>query len=110
MGVTQTDKFTSQQNAIASFAKAIGHPARVAILQELFKVDGCICNDLSHTVKLAQPTISQHLQVLKKAELIQGSINGTSVCYCINKDTWSKMKSQLAELFDLDLLKQVDCC
>ena len=86
MGLTKTEKFTDQQNEIALIAKAMGHPARVAILQHLFKINTCICGDLVEEIGLAQPTISQHLKELKQVGLIQGTIEGTSICYCINQN------------------------
>ena len=65
MGLAKTEMFTDEQNKISLFAKAFGHPARVAILQHLFKIDTCICGDLVNEIGLAQPTISQHLKELK---------------------------------------------
>ena len=67
MGATKTEYFTDQQNEIASLAKAIGHPARVAIIEYLIKVDACICGDIVNELPLAQPTVSQHLKELKNA-------------------------------------------
>ena len=93
MGLVKTEKFSDLQNEIALFAKAFGHPARVAILQHLFKTDACICGDLVHEIGLAQPTISQHLKELKHLGLIKGNVEGTSVCYCIETKNWTKMKT-----------------
>lgn len=93
MGVTKTEIFTDEQNTIAQIAKAIGHPARVAILQYLIKINTCICGDLVDEIGLAQPTISQHLKELKNIGIIQGNIEGTSVCYCINQDKWAEINS-----------------
>ena len=84
MGLAKSEIFTAEQNEIANFAKAFGHPARVAILQHLFKINSCICGDLVNEIGLAQPTISQHLKELKHLGLIKGTIDGTSVCYCID--------------------------
>ena len=109
MGLTKTEIFTNEQNAISNFAKVIGHPARVAILQLLFKADSCICGHLVNEIGLAQPTISQHLRELKKMNLIKGNIEGTSVCYCINKAYWSKMKTILMPFLDQDLQSEL-CC
>ena len=86
MGLTKSDIFTKQQNEIASIAKVLGHPARIAILQYLQKKEGCICGDLVGEIGLAQPTISQHLKEMKNIGIIKGSISGTSVCYCIDYD------------------------
>jgi len=84
MGLTKTEIFTDQQNQIATIAKAFGHPARVAILQSLFKTNTCICGDLADEIGLSQPSISQHLKELKRLGLIKGNIECTSVCYCID--------------------------
>lgn len=76
-------------------AKAIAHPARIAIIQILIKTNRCICGDLVDELGLAQPTISQHLKELKNAGIIQGTIEGVSVCYCIDPKVWK----QLGDLF-----------
>jgi DNA-binding transcriptional ArsR family regulator len=109
MGITKTEIFTEQQNEIATFAKAFGHPARVAILQHLFKINACICGDLVEEIGLAQPTISQHLKELKNLGLIKGSIEGTSICYCIDTDNWTKMKKVMTQFLDQDISKE-SCC
>ncbi|UNY98895.1 metalloregulator ArsR/SmtB family transcription factor [Zhouia spongiae] len=100
MGITKTDIFTEEQNQIAKIAKVIGHPARVAIIQHLIKVNQCICGDLVDVIGLAQPTISQHLRELKNIGLIKGNIEGTSVCYCIDSENWNRFKSLLSTFFD----------
>ncbi|GAL68729.1 ArsR/SmtB family transcription factor [Jejuia pallidilutea] len=109
MGLTKTEMFTDEQNQIALFAKVFGHPARVSILQHLFKIDACVCGDLVEEIGLAQPTISQHLKELKHLGLIKGNIEGTSVCYCIHKDNWTKMKDIMLKFLNQDLSK-LDCC
>ena len=86
MGLTKNEIFTDEQNEIALLSKVIGHPARVAILQHLFKINSCVCGDLVGEIGLAQPTISQHLKELKQLGLIKGTIEGTSVCYCIDSE------------------------
>ena len=91
-------------------AKAFAHPARVAILQHLFKINTCFCGDLVNEIGLAQPTISQHLKELKQLGLIQGNIEGTSVCYCINKESWTNMKETLSLFLDQDLTQKTECC
>ena len=83
MGLTKTDLFTKEQNDIAAMAKAIGHPARIAILQYLVKKNACVCGDLVEELGLAQATTSQHLKELKNIGLIQGNIEGVNTCYCI---------------------------
>ncbi|WP_452228414.1 MULTISPECIES: ArsR/SmtB family transcription factor [unclassified Lacinutrix] len=109
MGLAKTEMFTDQQNEIALFAKAFGHPARVAILQHLFKINACVCGDLVNEIGLAQPTISQHLKELKHLGLIKGNVEGTSVCYCINTENWSKMKNIMYTFLDQDIIS-TDCC
>lgn len=109
MGLTKTDLFTTEQNALATMAKAIAHPARIAILQELLKANACICGDLVDELGLAQATISQHLKELKNAGLIQGTIEGTSVCYCINPNVWNEYKAVFASFFkETDIANK--CC
>lgn len=109
MGLTKTEMFTDEQNEISLFAKAFGHPARVAILQYLFKLNSCVCGDLVSEIGLAQPTISQHLKELKNLGLIKGNVEGTSVCYCINSENWTKMKMVMNEFLNQDLF-DADCC
>jgi DNA-binding transcriptional ArsR family regulator len=110
MGLTKTEIFTDQQNQIARVAKVFGHPARVAILQYLFKTDACICGDLVDEIGLAQPTISQHLKELKNLGLIKGNIEGTSVCYCIDTENWSQMKTVISQFLNQDLKDKEHCC
>ncbi|MCP4053916.1 MULTISPECIES: helix-turn-helix transcriptional regulator [unclassified Mesoflavibacter] len=102
MGLIKAEMFTEEQNQLALYFKAFGHPARVAIIQHLFKINTCVCGDLVDVIGLAQPTISQHLKELKKLGLIQGTIEGTSVCYCINQDNWTKMKNTLTAFLDTE--------
>lgn len=109
MGLTKTEMFTNQQNEISLFAKVFGHPARVAILQHLFKINSCVCGDLVNEIGLAQPTISQHLKELKHLGLIKGNVEGTSVCYCINNENWTKMKEVMYQFLDQDIPK-TNCC
>jgi len=99
MGITKSEIFTEAQNKLAVQLKAIAHPARIAILQELIKANACICGDLVEELGLAQATISQHLKELKNAGLIQGTIEGVSVCYCIEPKAWEKLQKELNNLF-----------
>lgn len=110
MGLAKTEMFTDQQNEIALFAKVFGHPARVAILQHLFKIDSCVCGDLVDEIGLAQPTISQHLKELKHLGLIKGNVEGTSVCYCINTKNWMTMKETMLEFLNQDSSENKTCC
>ena len=100
MGLTKTEIFTEEQNRIAAIAKVIGHPARVAILQHLVAKDSCVCGELVDEIGLAQPTISQHLKELKKIGILKGSIEGTSVCYCIDQSVLSEIKSVFNLFFE----------
>lgn len=109
MGATKTEIFTDEQNRLAVMLKAIAHPARIAILQHLINANACICGDLVDELGLAQATISQHLKELKNAGLIQGTIEGVSVCYCINPTVWNKLKGQLSGFFATYSLK-TNCC
>ena len=100
MGLTKTDLFTSEQNEIATVAKALAHPARVAILQHLLKANACINSDLVKELGLAQATISQHLKELKEIGLIQGTIDGVSMNYCINHKKWKVAQELLNGMFE----------
>ncbi|MFP5080667.1 ArsR/SmtB family transcription factor [Pedobacter sp. JCM 36344] len=95
MGLTKTEIFTAEQNQLSQLLKAISHPARIAILQRILISNTCICGDLVEELGLAQATISQHLKELKNAGIIQGTIEGVSVCYCINPETWKLMEKQI---------------
>ena len=105
MGSSKTDLFKDHQNRLAALAKAMGHPARIAILEHLIKVKGCVCGDLVDVLPLSQSTVSQHLKELKKAGIISGEIEGVRTCYCINKKNWQDMQQFLNLFFN-----QLDCC
>ncbi len=109
MGLTKTDLFTKQQNEIADMAKAIGHPARIAILQYLIKKNACVCGDLVEEIGLAQATISQHLKELKNVGLIQGTIEGVNTCYCIEPKKWEQYQKMFSVFFK-EVEPQTNCC
>jgi len=109
MGLTKTEIFTEKQNKIAVMMKALAHPARIAILQHVIKSDSCICGELVDELGLAQATISQHLKELKNAGLIKGTIEGTSVCYCIDEKTWNQVKKDL-DAFFVTYKGKGNCC
>ena len=109
MGVTKTEHFTQEQNDIAILLKALAHPARIAIIEYLLSVDSCICNDIVDEIKLAQPTVSQHLKELKIAGIIQGEIDGKSICYCINPESFKKMEHFIDQIFH-KIHQQNNCC
>lgn len=110
MGITKSEIFSEEQNKIAVLAKVLGHPARISILEHLFESNTCICGDLVDKIGLAQPTISQHLKELKNAGLIKGSVEGTSVCYCIHRENWVSMKKLLISFLDHDISTTSECC
>lgn len=95
MGLTKTEIFTDEQNQLSTWLKAMAHPARIAILQRILISNTCVCGDLVEELGLAQATISQHLKELKNAGIIQGTIEGVSVCYCINPKTWELLETQI---------------
>lgn len=108
MGTTKSEIFTKDQNEIALIAKAIGHPARIAILQYLLEKNACVCGDIVDEIGLAQATVSQHLKELKQAGLIKGDIEGRSICYCIDSAKWEIVKDVLFQFFDQE--QNTSCC
>lgn len=100
MGLTKTEEFTKAQNDLAVITKALGHPARIAILQFLIKTKSCVCGDIVDELPLSQSTVSQHLKELKNAGLIKGNIDGPSVCYCVDEKAWTKARKQLADFME----------
>lgn len=108
MGLTKTEEFTKAQNDLAGLTKALGHPARIAILQFLIKKKSCVCGDIVDELPLSQSTVSQHLRSLKEAGLIKGDIEGPTVCYCIDARAWARAKKVMGELFES--YNGADCC
>ena len=108
MGTSKTSEFDVDTNRLAAIAKALAHPARVAILEVLIRRQACVCGDIVDELPLAQSTISQHLKELKLAGLIQGDIEGTRVCYCIDPEAWKFAQAVLNNFFDSYL--PVDTC
>ncbi|HEY0743793.1 MAG TPA: metalloregulator ArsR/SmtB family transcription factor [Chryseosolibacter sp.] len=100
MGLTKTEGFTKSQVELAAIAKALGHPARIAILQFLAKQKACVCGEIVDELPLSQSTVSQHLKELKNAGLVRGDIEGPSICYCIDEKNWRKVKETFADLFE----------
>jgi ArsR family transcriptional regulator len=100
MSPTTTRRRGAEKSAdqeLATLAKALGHPARVAILRELTAGE-CVCGAIVAKLPLAQATVSQHLKVLKDAGLIQGEVDGPRVCYCVNPATVKRLKDLIASL------------
>jgi len=108
MGLTKTEGFTKSQVDLATMAKALGHPARIAILQFLATNKACFCGDIVSELPLSQSTVSQHLKELKNVGLIKGDIDGPSVCYCIDEKAWNKAQKNLSELFKS--ITNGNCC
>ncbi len=109
MGLTKTEDFTIRQNKIAKYTKALGHPARIAILELLIKKNSCICGDIVTELPLSQSTVSQHLKELNEAGLIKGEIEGAKVCYCIDEKEWGAVKSYLGNFLNTFTGKN-KCC
>jgi DNA-binding transcriptional ArsR family regulator len=110
MGLSKTEDFTLRENKMARYAKALAHPARVAILRILLKQQACICGDIVDILPLSQSTVSQHLKELKEAGLVQGDVEGVTVCYCINEEGWNEAKKIFEELFVQYKGCGPDCC
>ncbi|MEX0780594.1 MAG: metalloregulator ArsR/SmtB family transcription factor [Balneolales bacterium] len=110
MGVTKADLFTEEQNQLARFARVLGHPARIAIIEYLLKSNTCFNGHLVHELGLAQATISQHLRELKEIGIIQGTIEGVSVSYCINPERWQEIRGLFKGMFDQPIGQGGDCC
>jgi ArsR family transcriptional regulator len=108
MGATKTEHFTEQQNQMAIIAKALGHPARIAIIEYLMKVNECICGDIVNELPLAQPTVSQHLKELKNAGIIKGNIEGNSICYCIDEKTIAILNGYFLNI--VETVTNSKCC
>jgi ArsR family transcriptional regulator, arsenate/arsenite/antimonite-responsive transcriptional repressor len=110
MGATKTDHFTNKQNEFATLAKALGHPARIAIIEHLVSVNACICGDIVNVLPLAQPTVSQHLKELKNAGIIAGEVEGNAICYCINQKALDKLQSFFENIAAKIKKKKENCC
>jgi DNA-binding transcriptional ArsR family regulator len=110
MGKTKTEVFTDTENELAQFAKALAHPARIAILGVLLRRNSCICGDIVDELPLSQSTVSQHLKELREAGLIKGEISGPRICYCINIENWKKVGAALSSFFDRSETNEKLCC
>lgn len=110
MGASRSDEFTVKDNKIANYAKALAHPARIAILRILVSKQSCVCGDIVDELPLSQSTVSQHLQTLINAGLIKGEIEGPKVCYCIDEKEWSLAQKTMVQLFESLEYKLPVCC
>ena len=110
MGATKAEEFSVIDNRVARYAKAMAHPARVAILKLLAKKQACMCGDIVDELPLSQSTVSQHLKELKEAGLIKGDIEGAKVCYCIDDQEWDKASALLNDFFSAYDAQATKCC
>ena len=111
MAIHKKEEFLQKEQDLAAFAKALSHPARIAILKVLAQKNECICGEIVDVLPLAQSTVSQHLKELKNAGLIDGTIDGPRSCYCINWKAFSAFKEEFNLLFDrLKLKNEKACC
>jgi DNA-binding transcriptional ArsR family regulator len=110
MGISKTEEFTLRDTRIAGYAKALAHPARVAILRILLQRQSCICGDIVEELPLSQSTVSQHLKELKEAGLIQGEIEGKKVCYCIDPENWKQAQLHIGSFFGSFDPNAAKCC
>lgn len=106
MAQAKHNLFSPEQNDLAKIAKALGHPARIAIIQFLLKANQCYCGDIVEELPLSQSTVSQHLKALKQAGLIQGMVEGPAICYCIDPTAWKAIRKVFFPLFE----QLKDCC
>ena len=110
MGASKVAEYSKQELELSKYAKALAHPARIAILNLLIDKQTCICGDIVEELPLSQSTVSQHLKELKAAGLIKGEIEGVSVCYCIDEKEWNKAKKLISNLFEKPVRSDSDCC
>lgn len=100
MGATKSHEFSTKENKLAKYAKALAHPARIAIVNLLATKATCQCGDIVEELPLSQSTVSQHLKELKDAGLIKGEIEGAKVCYCIDEKEWKAAQAVLNQMFE----------
>lgn len=109
MATHKKEAFGQDEQDLAELAKALAHPARIAILKELAKRNTCVCGEIVEVLPLAQSTVSQHLKELQQAGLIQGTVEGAKSCYCINRETFQKFEQMLESFFVTTTASQ-QCC
>lgn len=106
----ENKEYTTRQEQLARFAKALGHPARVAIIEFLIRQDSCFFGDIHEVLPIAKATVSQHLKELKDAGLIQGEIETPKVKYCINRENWETASALFSGFFGQCVCKKESCC
>jgi ArsR family transcriptional regulator, arsenate/arsenite/antimonite-responsive transcriptional repressor len=105
MAYSKKEEFSNDEVRLAQFAKALSHPARIAIIKMLAQKSSCICNEMVEKLPLSQSTVSQHLKELKSAGIIKGTIDGPRVCYCLDEKTCRE-----AKLFFDNIFQVIKCC
>lgn len=110
MAITKAELFNEEQIEAAGFAKALAHPARIAILEILARRNTCICGDITDELPLAQSTVSQHLKALKSAGIIKGEIDGVRTCYCLDDENLTDLKIVMDKLFTNLTNRNSNCC
>jgi len=109
MNTDKNNEYSIDNEQLARFAKAMGHPTRITILQFLASMDSCYFGDIHNELPIAKATVSQHLKELKDAGLIQGEIETPKVKYCINKENWEKAQTFFETFFAMKKGK-AGCC
>lgn len=110
MGASKIINYSEEELLIAKFAKALSHPARVAIIKLLLQKQSCVCGDIVEDLPIAQSTVSQHLKELKESGLIKGNIDGASICYCVDTDVLQKANDILNKVLGASIQSQTTCC
>jgi len=110
MGISKSEEFSVRDNKVADYAKALSHPARVAILRLLMAKQSCVCGEIVDELPLSQSTVSQHLKELKQAGVIKGEIDGPRICYCIHAEAWEAMKTLFADFCNAYVPMKETCC
>jgi predicted transcriptional regulator len=110
MGMSKTENYSTKELAISAYAKALAHPARIAIIHYLLNKKQCVCGDIVEELPIAQATVSQHLKELKKIGLIKGTLSGPKTCYCINMDVWQNVEKEFTSLFKAIEKHKIKCC
>lgn len=110
MAIHKKDAFGKREQELAAFAKALAHPARIAILEVLAKRNECICGEIVEILPLAQSTVSQHLKELKEAGLVNGTVDGPRSCYCINWKAFEKISLGFSMMFTRLKTNNEKCC
>ncbi len=110
MGTTKANLYDEKTNMLAEFARALAHPARIRILHILLRTDSCINGYLVNELGLAQPTVSQHLKVLKETGVIRGDIESNRLCYCIDTPRWKELQKVLGDFILTPVAEKENCC